>query len=86
MTTTTPRKSPTMNSPYATQTQIEARIASRLSSPERIRRALRLDNPFMWGVEVADDSRTISREDIPTPLYQTAGGSVLNPRDFANYR
>ena len=86
MTTTTPRKSPTMNSPYATQTQIEARIASRLSSPERIRRALRLDNPFMWGERRAKDERVGANDAIPTPLYETAGGSILNPHDFANYR
>lgn len=74
----TTRKKPTMNNPYMTQTQTEARIASRLDSPEKIRRALRLDNPFMWGERTADGNHIISREDIPTPLYQTAGGSVLD--------
>lgn len=75
-----------MNNPYATQTQIEERIASRLSSPEKIRRALRLDNPQMWGERRAKDDPPYANSAIPTPLYNTAGGSVLNPRDFANYR
>ena len=86
MTTTPPRKQPAMNNPYATQTQIEARIAARLSSPERIRRALRLDNPHMWGERRAKDERVGANDAIPTPLYETKGGSILNPRDFANYR
>lgn len=63
----TTRKKPTMNSPFATQTQIESRIAARLESPERIRRALRLDNPNMWGdVAHAAPGRA---DRLPTPTY-----------------
>ena len=57
-----------MNNPYATQSQIEQRIAARLASPERIRRALRLDNPFMHGTRTADDPGRIDPADIPTPV------------------
>lgn len=64
----TPRKKPTMNNPYATQTQIEARIAARLASPERIRRALRLDNPRMWGNRAGAAPTRADR--IPTPTYR----------------
>ena len=71
-----------MNNPYATQTQIEARIASRLASPERIRRALRLDNPHMWGERKAKDDRVGANDMIPTPLYNTAGGHVFNPNSL----
>lgn len=66
---TTPRKKPAMNSPYATQTQIEARIASRLADPERIRRALRLDNPFMWGERKAKGD-PVAEAYIPTPTFE----------------
>ena len=69
MTTTPPRKQPAMNSPYATQTQIEARIAARLSNPDRLRRALRLDNPHMWGERKAKDD-PIDEARIPTPTYR----------------
>ena len=65
----TPRKQPTMNSPYATQSQIEARIAARLSNPDRLRRALRLDNPHMWGERKAKDD-PIAEAHIPTPVYE----------------
>lgn len=82
----TPRKKPAMNSPYATQTQQEQRIAARLDSPEKIRRALRLDNPHMWGVRRAKDDPAWANSSIPTPLYTTAGGSILNPDDFKDYR
>ena len=58
-----------MNNPYATQTQIEARIAARLSNPERIRRALRLDNPHMWGERKAKDDPAAEGH-IPTPTYR----------------
>lgn len=66
---TTPRKQPAMNSPYATQTQQEQRIASRLNSPEKIRRALRLDNPHMWGQRATDIPTVDERDLIPTPTY-----------------
>ena len=65
----TPRKKPAVNSPYATQTQIEARIAARLSNPDRLRRALRLDNPHMWGERKAKDD-PIAEAHIPTPVYE----------------
>src|SRR5690606_25187074 len=64
----------------------EARIASRLASPERIRRALRLDNPHMWGERKAKDEAAGANDAIPTPLYDTKGGSILNPRHLPNYR
>lgn len=67
---TTPRKKPAMNSPYATQTQIEARIASRLADPEKIRRALRLDNPHMWGARKAKDDPFAGEGFIPTPTFE----------------
>lgn len=69
MTTTQPRKKPTMNNPYMTQTQTEARIAARLDSPEKIRRALRLDNPFMYGVDTGDIPTVADRHILPTPTY-----------------
>lgn len=69
MNATDPRKQPAMNSPYATQTQIEARIAARLSNPDRLRRALRLDNPHMWGERKAKDD-PIAEAHIPTPVYE----------------
>ena len=69
MTTTPPRKKPAMNNPYATQSQIEARIASRLDNPERIRRALRLDNPHMWGERRAKPDPFDGEGFIPTPNY-----------------
>ena len=64
-----PRKQPAMNNPYATQTQIEARIAARLSNPDRLRRALRLDNPHMWGERKAKDDPAPEAH-IPTPTYR----------------
>lgn len=65
----TPRKQPAMNSPYATQTQQEQRIASRIGDADKLRRALRLDNPFMWGVRRAKDD-PIAEAHIPTPTYE----------------
>lgn len=79
-------KRPAMNNPYATQSQIEARIAARLSSPDRLRRALRLDNPHMWGERKAKDDRLGANDAVPTPLYETAGGSILDPRLFGAQR
>src|SRR5690606_6426800 len=81
-----PRKQPAMNNPYATQTQIEARIASRLASPERIRRALRRAVPHVWRERKAKHERAGANDASPTPLCETTGGSILDPRDFANYR
>lgn len=75
-----------MNSPYATQTQIEARIAARLPNPDRLRRALRLDNPHMWGERRAKDDPVWANSSIPTPLYETATGSILDPRLFGPQR
>lgn len=64
---TTPRKKPAMNNPYMTQTQTEQRIASRLADPKKLRRALRLDNPNMWG---RDAHAAPTRADrIATPTY-----------------
>lgn len=71
-----------MNNPHMTQTQAEQRIASRLASPEKIRRAFRLDNPFMWGERKAKDDPAWANSGIPTPLYETATGSILDPNLF----
>ena len=65
-----PRKKPAMNNPYATQTQIEARIAARLNNPDKLRRALRLDNPHMWGPDPVDIYTPNRRHELPTPTYQ----------------
>ena len=69
MTTTQPRKQPAMNNPYATQTQIEARIASRLNNPDKLRRALRLDNPHMFGIW-AEHAPGHPDSRLPTPAYK----------------
>lgn len=61
-----------MNSPYMTQSQRENVLAARASAagdPERVRRALRLDNPFMHGVYTADHPGLIDSRDIPTPTF-----------------
>ena len=58
-----------MNSPYMTQRQIEARIASRVQSPEKLRRLLRLDNPQMHGDRIARDPLGIESAPLPTPRY-----------------
>ena len=65
---TTPRKRPTMNNPFATQTQTEQRMAARLTDPEKMRRALRLDNPNMWG-DIAGAAPTIA-DRLATPIYK----------------
>ena len=59
-----------MNNPYATQTQIEARIAARLNNADKFRRALRLDNPHMWGSDPVDIYTPNRRDELPTPTYQ----------------
>jgi len=52
-----------------TQRQIEARIASRVQSPEKLRRLLRLDNPQMHGDRIARDPLGIESAPLPTPRY-----------------
>jgi len=52
-----------------TQRQIEARIAARVQSPEKLRRVLRLDNPQMHGDRIARDIAGIEPGTIPTPEY-----------------
>lgn len=52
--------------PYMTQTEFEARLgerAHRIGRPDLLRKALRLDNPHMWGerADLTDDYR------LPTP-------------------
>jgi len=69
------RKMPAMNSPYMTQTQRENVLAARAAAagaPDRIRRALRLDNPHMWGERTGPIPLKSERDLIPTPHY-TAG-------------
>lgn len=74
-----------MNNPFMTQTQIERRHAARLDSPRRLRRALRLDNPQMWGERMAP-RQAFEADELPTPLYVTAGGSILDPQLFPTRR
>lgn len=78
------RKQHTMNSPFATQTQTEARIASRLTDPEKIRRALRLDNPHMWGEKRSKPDVFGADGFIPTPAYPTATQAAILRAALAN--
>lgn len=65
-----------MNNPYATQSQTEARIAARIGNDDRFRRALRLDNPNMWGEKRAHHEVVPGDGFIPTPVY----AATFHPR------